>query len=91
MSGPNLYPQSEIHLALHDQGIDPLRDDTLEIAKRWAQSAPVEMYMLPSSPHGFIHFPTAIAQGVLAYSRKWISARVEAVGSPQTPAAAPSH
>jgi acetyl esterase/lipase len=62
--------------------LDPLRDDTLNIAKRWAQSAPVEMYMLPSSPHGFIHFPTAIAQGVLAYSRKWISARVEAVKVP---------
>lgn len=70
--------------------LDPLRDDTLDIAKRWAQSAPVEMYLLPSSPHGFIHFPTAIAQGVLAYSRQWISARVEAVGSPQTPAAAAS-
>lgn len=62
--------------------LDPLRDDTLNIAKRWAQSAPVEMYMLPSSPHGFIHFPTAIAQGALAYSRKWISARVEAVKVP---------
>jgi acetyl esterase/lipase len=62
--------------------LDPLRDDTLDIARRWAQSAPVEMYLLPASPHGFIHFPTAIAQGVLAYSRKWISARIEAVGSP---------
>jgi acetyl esterase/lipase len=58
--------------------LDPLRDDTLDIAKRWAQSAPVEVYLLPSSPHGFIHFPTALAQGVLAYSRQWISARVEA-------------
>lgn len=63
--------------------LDPLRDDTLDIAKRWAQSARVEMYMLPDSPHGFIHFPTAIAAGVLAYSRKWISARIEAVGSQQ--------
>ena len=70
--------------------LDPLRDDTLDIAKRWAQSAPVEMYLLPSSPHGFIHFPTAIAQEVLAYSRQWISARIETVGSPQTPAAAAS-
>jgi acetyl esterase/lipase len=58
--------------------LDPLRDDTLDIARRWSQSAPVEMHLLPSSPHGFIHFPTAIAQGVLAYSRKWISARVAA-------------
>lgn len=58
--------------------LDPLRDDTLDIAQRWAQSAPVEVYLLPSSPHGFIHFPTALAQGVLAYSRQWISARIEA-------------
>lgn len=55
--------------------LDPLRDDTLDIAKRWAVSAPVEMHLLPSCPHGFIHFPTAIAQSVLAYSRQWISAR----------------
>jgi acetyl esterase/lipase len=70
--------------------LDPLRDDTLDIARRWAQSAPVEMYLLPSSPHGFIHFPTAIAEGVLAYSRQWISARIGNAGSPQTPAASPS-
>ncbi|WP_172828161.1 alpha/beta hydrolase [Pseudomonas fluorescens] len=62
--------------------LDPLRDDTLDIAQRWAQSAPVEMYLLPSSPHGFIHFPTAIAEGVLAYSRQWISARVAAATQP---------
>lgn len=70
------------HALLFAGELDPLRDDTLDIARRWAQSAPVEMYLLPSSPHGFIHFPTAIAQGVLTYSRKWISARVEAVKVP---------
>lgn len=58
--------------------LDPLRDDTLAIARRWQQAAPVEVYLLPASPHGFIHFPTAIAQGVLAYSRQWISARINA-------------
>ncbi|AWM92730.1 esterase [Pseudomonas sp. 31-12] len=57
--------------------LDPLRDDTLDIAERWRQSAPVEMHLLPSSPHGFIHFPTAIAQSVLAYSRQWITARID--------------
>jgi acetyl esterase/lipase len=57
--------------------LDPLRDDTLEIAERWRQSAPVEVHLLPSSPHGFIHFPTAIAQSVLAYSREWITARID--------------
>ncbi|QAX85390.1 esterase [Pseudomonas sp. DTU12.3] len=58
--------------------LDPLRDDTLELAERWRQSAPVEMYLLPSSPHGFIHFPTAFAESVLAYSRQWITARIDA-------------
>ncbi|WP_434597672.1 alpha/beta hydrolase [Pseudomonas sp. R4-83] len=57
--------------------LDPLLDDTLMIAERWQPSAPVELHVLPASPHGFIHFPTAIAQGVLAYSRQWISTRVE--------------
>ena len=58
--------------------LDPLRDDTLGIASRWRQSAPVEVYTLPASPHGFIHFPTAVAEGVLAYSREWISAQIQA-------------
>jgi len=57
--------------------LDPLLDDTLLIAERWQPSAPVELHVLPASPHGFIHFPTAIAQSVLAYSRQWISTRVE--------------
>nr|WP_315448685.1 alpha/beta hydrolase fold domain-containing protein [uncultured Pseudomonas sp.] len=61
--------------------LDPLRDDTLDIAERWMNSAPVEVYLLPSSPHGFIHFPTTIAESVLAYSREWISAQVEAPAS----------
>ncbi|MCF4998746.1 alpha/beta hydrolase fold domain-containing protein [Pseudomonas syringae] len=56
--------------------LDPLRDDTLEIAERWGQSAAVEMHLLPSSPHGFIHFPTPFAASVLAYSREWIKARI---------------
>ncbi|VEF11500.1 esterase/lipase/thioesterase [Pseudomonas fluorescens] len=58
--------------------LDPLLDDTLSMAARWRASAPVEVYTLPYSPHGFIHFPTALANSVLAYSREWISARVDA-------------
>lgn len=61
--------------------LDPLLDDTRMIAERWQPSAPVELHVLPASPHGFIHFPTAIARGVLAYSRQWISKRVEDVKS----------
>jgi acetyl esterase/lipase len=56
--------------------LDPLLDDTRLIAERWQHAAPVEMYVLPECPHGFIHFPTATADHVLAYSRQWISARV---------------
>ncbi|MGE8190322.1 alpha/beta hydrolase fold domain-containing protein [Pseudomonas sp. NPDC086278] len=63
--------------------LDPLRDDTLEIAERWMTSAPVEMYCLPDCPHGFIHFPTAMADNVLAYSRQWITARTLDFASPR--------
>ncbi|RMH87763.1 alpha/beta hydrolase [Stutzerimonas zhaodongensis] len=56
--------------------LDPLRDDTLDIAARWNTSAAVEVHLLPHCPHGFIHFPTRMAAGVLAYSRAWISSRL---------------
>ena len=56
--------------------LDPLLDDTRLIAERWRHAARVEMHVLPECPHGFIHFPTATAEHVLAYSREWISARV---------------
>ncbi|OUM05724.1 esterase [Pseudomonas syringae] len=60
--------------------IDPLLDDTLQMAERWARSADVEMHLLPESPHGFIHFPTALARKVLARSHVWINERVAAAG-----------
>lgn len=56
--------------------IDPLLDDTVQLAERWKKSADVEAHLLPSSPHGFIHFPTAMAARVLAYSREWITGRI---------------
>ncbi|MGN2433422.1 alpha/beta hydrolase [Pseudomonas syringae] len=59
--------------------IDPLRDDTLQMAERWANSADVEMHLLPESPHGFIHFPTALARKALARSHEWINERLAAV------------
>lgn len=61
--------------------LDPLLDDTRLLAERWQQSASVELHVLPASPHGFIHFPTAIARGVLAHSRRWISTCVGTPGS----------
>jgi acetyl esterase/lipase len=53
--------------------LDPLQDDTLLIAERWPQA---EAHLLPESAHGFIHFPVAMGEAVLAYSRRWISTRI---------------
>jgi acetyl esterase/lipase len=57
--------------------LDPLRDDTFQMAERWGQGTQVEAYRVPSAPHGFIHFPIAMAQSVLAYSRQWINQRLD--------------
>ena len=56
--------------------LDPLRDDTRDIAERWGEVAQVEVHQLPECAHGFIHFPTALADRVLAYSREWINERI---------------
>jgi acetyl esterase/lipase len=60
--------------------LDPLRDDTLKLAERWAGYAEVDMHRLPLAPHGFIHFPTPMADKVLAHSRRWVSRRIAASG-----------
>ncbi|MGY2252395.1 alpha/beta hydrolase [Pseudomonas reactans] len=54
--------------------LDPLKDDTLLIADRWPGA---EAHLLPEAAHGFIHFPVVMGAGVLAYSRQWISQRVD--------------
>lgn len=56
--------------------LDPLQDDTLLLAEQWTKSSDVEVHWVPASPHGFIHFPTKVADSVLAYSWDWINARV---------------
>lgn len=61
-------------------GLDPLRDDTLELAERWRSAAEVELQLLPDSPHGFLHFRTTMADQVLAYSHAWIARRIAATG-----------
>ena len=53
--------------------LDPLKDDTLLIAERWPT---VEAHFLPEGAHGFIHFPVAMADRVLAYARQWITSRI---------------
>jgi acetyl esterase/lipase len=46
--------------------LDPLLDDTLEMAERWREAAQVELHRLPEAPHGFIRFPIAMAAKTLA-------------------------
>jgi acetyl esterase/lipase len=58
--------------------LDPLRDDSVSMAERWAGSAAVEWHLLPASPHGFIHFPTDLARRVLSASQAWICQRLAA-------------
>ncbi len=57
--------------------IDPLLDDTLQMAERWKTVAEVEMHRLPDLPHGFVHFPTAMSGRVLARSREWLSGMIK--------------
>lgn len=56
--------------------LDPLRDDTLGLAERWARSAQVEVHLLPAAPHGFIHFPLMLADKVLARTQQWMTERI---------------
>ena len=56
--------------------LDPLKDDTLQMAKRWPGA---ETHLLPESAHGFIHFPVAMAEGVLTYSHRWITGKIAAL------------
>lgn len=56
--------------------LDPLKDDTLLLAERWGAVAQVEAHLLPEAAHGFIHFPVALANSVLVYSRAWITQQI---------------
>ena len=58
--------------------LDPLRDDTLQMAARWKHSAEVELHLLPEAPHGFIHFPTPLATIVPARTHAWLAGRIAA-------------
>ncbi len=70
-------------------GRDPLRDDTLQMAARWQQAAPVELVDLPEAPHGLIHFPTAMGRAACAHAHRWIDARLRSTApAPQAPSGA---
>ena len=57
--------------------LDPLYDDTTEMAKRWRMAAEVELHLLPETPHGFIRLPTRVAKRVLERSHRWLLERLE--------------
>lgn len=60
---------------------DPLLDDTLRMAQRWRQVADVELNVAPEAPHGFIHFPTAMARVTLAHAQAWVRQRIAPVSA----------
>ncbi len=61
--------------------VDPLLDDTLRLAQRWRQVADVELNVAPEAPHGFIHFPTAMASVTLAHAQAWVRQRIAPVSA----------
>ena len=65
--------------------IDPLHDDTVEMARRWGAMANVELQVIPEAPHGFIHFRTRMAGCVLRYAQRWVNARLDGgrAGAPE--------
>jgi acetyl esterase/lipase len=56
--------------------LDPLVDDSIAMSERWAEVAPCEMHLVPACPHGFIRFPTLLAQRTVARSHAWLRARL---------------
>jgi len=57
--------------------LDPLRDDTLELARRWREAAEVELQLVPEAPHGYIHFRTRMAMATLTHTHEWVRARLQ--------------
>jgi acetyl esterase/lipase len=55
---------------------DPLRDDTVRMAARWSDVAEVELHVLPEAPHGYLRFPTPLAQLAPARAHGWIRERI---------------
>lgn len=57
--------------------LDPLLDDTVQMAHRWEMQADdIEAYVVPEAVHGFIHLPIRLADQILEYSYSWIRARI---------------
>jgi acetyl esterase/lipase len=56
--------------------LDPLREDSEQMARHWGGVADVELHLVPEAPHGFIRFPTRMAALVTACSHEWLRARL---------------
>ena len=57
-------------------GADPLLDDSLFLALRWAAAGnEAELALYPESLHGFTLFPTAMARAANARIEAWVAAR----------------
>ena len=72
-------------------GGDPLLDDTLRMAQRWQQVADVELNVAPEAPHGFIHFPTAMARVTLAHAQAWVRQCIAPMPQQESFSASGSH
>jgi acetyl esterase/lipase len=57
---------------------DPLRDDTVLMARRWREVAEVEVHLVPEAAHGFIRFPIALARQIQARTHAWLNERINA-------------
>lgn len=64
--------------------LDPLVDDSIAMAQRWREVADCEMHLVPECPHGFIRFPTLLAQRTVARSHAWLRARLAALSAHET-------
>jgi acetyl esterase/lipase len=60
---------------------DPLRDDSIDMARRWREFAEVELHLPPEAPHGFIRFPIRMAQAARTRVHDWLRARIAASAS----------
>ncbi|CAO5236531.1 alpha/beta hydrolase [Frankia sp. AgKG'84/4] len=55
---------------------DPLLDETLHLAHRWAAVSRTELFVAPFLPHGFTVFPRAITDHWTATLQAWFDARL---------------
>jgi len=50
--------------------LDPLLDDTLQMATRWGEVAAVDLWVVREAPHGFVHF--GVGQTIVEGVWRWM-------------------